>query len=66
MLRPPLAVDSVEIACANTTALNLDVDVVIAEGLGLELILVEFLPCFRAVDLESRELVRNSHGYKNV
>jgi hypothetical protein len=42
MLLSPASTDGVNITSAYTTALNLDVDVVVAKWLGLELVLVEF------------------------
>ena len=51
---------------ADTAALNLDVDVVVAERLGLELVLVKFGPSLGAVDLEAGEFVWNGHDYGDV
>jgi hypothetical protein len=56
-LRTPVTTDGVDIAGADTAALDLDVNVVVAEGLGVELLLVELLPGLGAVDLEAAELL---------
>lgn len=63
VLGAPFAVDGVEIAGADATALDLNVDVVIAKGLRLELILVEVLPRLGAIDLEAGELFGVRHSY---
>ena len=44
LLLAPTAADGVDIATADTTALDLDIDVVVTEGLGLEFVLVELRP----------------------
>lgn len=61
LLLAPTAADGVNIATANTTAFNLDVNVVVAKGLGLELVLVELGPGLGAVDLEAGELFGDRH-----
>jgi type IV secretory pathway TrbD component len=62
MLLAPASADCVDIAGAHAAALDFDVNIVIAKRLGLELILVEFEPCLRSLDLESSEFVRVRHG----
>jgi hypothetical protein len=62
VLLAPTAADGVKIAGANTAALNLDVDIVVAERLRLELVLVKLKPGLRSVDLESSELLGDRHS----
>jgi hypothetical protein len=52
----------VDIAAADTAGLDLDVDVVVAKRPRLELVLVEFGPGVRSIDLEAGELVGIRHG----
>jgi hypothetical protein len=52
----------VHIAAADAAALDLNVDVVVAKRLGLELVLVEVEPGLGSVDLEPGELFRIRHG----
>ncbi len=68
MLLAPSAGDGVDVTAADTAALDLDVDVVVAEGLGLELVLVEFQPRVRSIDLEAGELlwVRHLGGFEEL
>jgi hypothetical protein len=61
VLLAPSSGDGVHIATADTAALNLDIDVVVAKRLGLELVLVEFEPCVRTIDLEAGELLGIRH-----
>ena len=56
LLLAPTATDCVDIATADTAALDLDIDVVVTKRLGLELVLVELGPGLGAVDLEAGEL----------
>lgn len=56
-LGTPVALDGVNITGADTAALNLDIDVVVSEGLRVELLLLEVLPGLGAVDLEAGELL---------
>ena len=62
LLLAPAAADGVEIAAADATGLDLDVDVVVAKGFGVKLILVKLVPCLGPIDLEARELVGIRHG----
>ena len=62
VLLSPASTDGVYITAADTAALNLDVDIVVTEGLRLELILVELEPGLRSVDLEPSELLGVRHG----
>ena len=57
----PAAVDGVDIAAADTAGLDLDVDVVVAKRLGLELVLVKFGPGLGSVDLEAGKLFGVRH-----
>ena len=52
LLLSPTAVDGVNITSADTASFNLDVDIVVAERLRLELVLVKVEPGVRSVDLE--------------
>lgn len=56
LLLSPATRDSVDVTAADTAALDLNVDIVVTKGLGVELVLVEFGPAVRALDLEAREL----------
>lgn len=58
-LSTPVTLDGVNITGADTAAFNLDIDVVISEGLRVELLLLEVLPGLGAVDLEAGELLGN-------
>jgi hypothetical protein len=53
MLLSPPSTNSMQIAGTNTTGLNLDINVVLAERLGLEFIEVKLSPFFRVFDLEA-------------
>jgi len=61
MLWAPTTTDGVYVAATNAAALNLDVDIVVPKGLGLEFILVKVGPGLGPVDLEARELVGIGH-----
>jgi hypothetical protein len=61
LLLAPSAVDRVNIASAHSAALDLDIDVVVAEGLRLEFVLVELQPSIRSIDLETGELLGIRH-----
>ena len=50
-----------QITGANTTRLDLDIDIVVAERLGLEFIEVEFRPFLRVFNLEAFERVWINH-----
>jgi hypothetical protein len=57
----PIAADGVTITGANTTALDLDVDIVLAKGTGLKRVLLEVGPVLGAGGLKALELVGNRH-----
>jgi hypothetical protein len=61
VLLAPSTTDGVNVTTADTAALNLDVDVVVAKGLRVELILMEIEPSVRAIDLEAGELLWVRH-----
>lgn len=61
VLLSPAAANGVDIAPAYTTALDLDINIVVAERLWLELVLVEFEPGLGPVDLETSELLGVRH-----
>jgi hypothetical protein len=66
VLLAPSSTDCVDITSTNTTAFNLDVDIVVTEGLGLELVLVELEPRLGSIDLEALELLGVRHVGKVV
>lgn len=55
MLRSPAATDGMDITPAHTTSLNLDIHIVIAKWLRLELVLVELGPGLWSIHLEPGE-----------
>lgn len=57
----PVAADGVTITGADTAALDLDVDIVLAKGTGLKRVLLEVGPVFGAWGLKALELVGNRH-----
>lgn len=57
----PVAADGVTITGADTTALDLDVDIVLAKGTGLKRVLLEVGPVLGAGGLKALELVGNRH-----
>lgn len=57
----PATSDGVDVRAANTTALDLDVDVMVLERLGLELVLVVFGPSLGRVDDEALKSVWVAH-----
>jgi hypothetical protein len=61
VLLSPATADGVDITCANSTSFNLDVNVIITKRLWLELVLMEFSPCLRPVDLEACECIWINH-----
>jgi hypothetical protein len=61
VLLAPTSTKCVDITSTDATAFNFDVDIVVAKWLGLELVLVEFEPCVRSVDLEALELLWIRH-----
>jgi hypothetical protein len=66
-LSSPASAYRVDIARAHSAAFNLDVDIVVTKRPRLELVLVEFLPRFRAIDLETSEVLGVRHsGNKDV
>ena len=60
-LLAPAARKSVDITAADAAALNLDINIVVAERLGLELVLVELGPAVWSIDLETSELLWVRH-----
>lgn len=66
LLLSPTAIDGMNITSANTTSFNLDVDVVVAERLWLELVLMKVQPGLWSVDLEPRKRlwVRHLEGIR--
>lgn len=61
VLLAPASTDCVDITSAHATALNFDVNIVVAEGLGLELVFVKLEPCLRSIHLETCELLGVRH-----
>ena len=61
VLVSPSTTDCVKITGAHTASLDLDVDIVIAERLWLELIQMEFGPFLRILNLETFERFRVNH-----
>ena len=57
----PTTIDGVDVTAANTAALNLDLDIEVAEGLRIELVLVESLVGLGRFHLEALELVVLRH-----
>lgn len=62
----PVAADGVTVAGADAAALDLDVDVVVAKGTGLEGVLFKVGPSLGAGGLEALELFRERHGDRVV
>lgn len=61
VLLSPTAADRVQIAGADSAGLNLDIDIVIAKGLGGQLVLVELGPLVGILDLETDKLLGDAH-----
>jgi len=61
MLLPPPSRNSVQITRTNPTSLDLDIDIVVTERLGLELVQLELSPVFRVLDLEALERIWVNH-----
>ncbi len=61
VLFSPSTADGMDITGADPASLNLDIDIIITEWLGLEFILVEFKPGLWAIDLEACECLRITH-----
>jgi hypothetical protein len=61
MLLPPPSRNSMQITRANPTSLDLDIDVVVTERLGLELVQLELSPVLRILDLEALERIWVNH-----
>lgn len=61
MLLPPPSRNSMQITRANPTSLDLDIDIVVTERLGLELVQLELSPAFRVLDLEALECIWVNH-----
>jgi hypothetical protein len=57
----PAARHGVHIGAAHAAGIDFDVDIVVLKGLGLELSLVELVPCLRPDDAETSEGIRVSH-----
>jgi hypothetical protein len=62
MLLSPPSGDGMQITGTNTTSQNLNVNIIVAEWLGRELIEVELCPFLRVLDLEALERVWVNHG----
>lgn len=58
----PAAVDGVDVAGADTTALYLDIDIVIFKELDIKLSFLDFVPFLDRVRLEAGELFVARHG----
>lgn len=65
LLSPPSR-NGMQITRANTARLNLDIDIVVAEWLRLELIEVKLRPFLRVFNLETFERVWIAHSEFNV
>lgn len=61
-LLSPSAADSVDVATAKATGFNFDIDIIVTKWLSLELVLVEFEPGIRAINLETSEILGIRHG----
>jgi hypothetical protein len=61
MLLPPPSRHSMQITRANPTSLDLDIDVVVTERLGLELVQLELGPVLRILDLEALKSIWVNH-----
>jgi len=61
MLLSPSSTDCMKITGAHTACFNLDVNVVITEWLGLEIIQVEFGPFLWVLNLETFERIGVNH-----
>ena len=61
MLLAPAATDGVHIRATDSTALNLDINVVVAKWLWLKLVLVELEPSLGSIDLEAGKLLGIRH-----
>ena len=66
MLLSPSSTDGVQITCADTAGLNLDIDIVIAEWLWSELVLVEVGPVLGILDLESHKLLWSGAHFRLI
>ena len=65
LLSPPSR-NGMQITRANTARLNLDIDIVVAEWLRLELVEVKLGPFLRVFNLEAFERVRINHFEFNI
>ena len=61
VLLAPAARDRVQITGTNTTRLDLDIDIVVTERLGLQLVQLEIRPMLRILDLEASERIWINH-----
>jgi len=66
MLLPPPSRYGMQVARTNTASLDLDIDIVVAEGLWLELIELEISPMLRILDLEALEGVWINHLEQSI
>ena len=65
MLLAPSSRHGMQVARTNTTSLDLDIDIVVAERLGLELIELELSPMLGILDLEALERIWINHPEQN-
>jgi hypothetical protein len=63
VLLAPASRDGVQITCADTTSLDLNIDVVVAKRFRIEFGPFEFGPVFWILDLEARECLGVDHYY---
>jgi len=61
MLLAPPSRNRMQITRANTTSLDLDIDIVVTERLWLELIELELSPVLRILDLKALESIWINH-----
>ena len=61
VLLSPAAADGMNITGTDSACFDLNVDIIVTEWLWFELILVEFSPCVRSIDLEDSEGVWINH-----
>jgi hypothetical protein len=66
MLLSPPSTDRMQITCTNTARQNLDVNIVIAKRLWLEVVEVELSPFLRVLNLEAFERVWINHFDLNI
>jgi hypothetical protein len=61
VLLSPATADCMNIRGAHPASFNLDVNIIITKWFWLELVLMEFGPCLRPIDLEARECIWIDH-----